>query len=485
VRRQNPTTLLEEAHRLDQAGQWDEAAQAYRMFLDVQPENAEAWGDYGGLLWVAGKLEQAQEACSRALLIDPACPGARINLGCVLTQQRQFVEAEGLFRRVLAADPKRNDARLAMADCLMKKGDLEAAKAALERAMSQDPANQDAHKMCYRILAQEGDLAGARREIRRWFALQEAPYNVEEQWELSNISLLLEDLPKGWELYEARLQRPGSSKPQSHPFHPKWEGEPFVGKTLLVDWEQGLGDTLMFVRYAPQVKALGGRVVWSVQQQLAEVIATCPGVDEVVPSGDPLPPFDLHVPLLSLPRVLKTDLRSIPAEIPYLHVPGKAPNQKKLIEVLEASTGMIRIGLAWSGNPSHVRNSERSMPARALAPLAALPNVAWYSFHFGPMEGIPFAGIIPLSPLLASFSDSALALDSMDLLITVDTAVAHLAGALGVPTFLLLHAFPDWRWFLRRDDSPWYPTLRLYRQPAPGDWGSVVMRVLTDLMAPA
>ena len=453
----DPAALLREAHRLDQAGQWDEAAEAYRAFLDLQPGNAAVLADFAGLLWVSGKLEQAQELCYQALSIDPTCPGARINLGCILVQQRQWDEAEGLFRRVLAADPTRNDARLALVEGLMKKGDLESAKAALERAMAQDPASPEAHKMRYRILAHEGNHGAACQEIRRWFALPGALPRVEEQWELSNLSLLFGDMPKGWEQYQARLQRPEGSKPQPHPDHPRWKGEPFVGKTLLVDWEQGLGDTLMFVRYAPQVKALGGRVLWSVQPSLADVIATCPGVDEVIPMGAPLPPFDLHVPLLSLPWVFKTDLTSLPAEIPYLRVPGHVPNRQCLTEVLEASTGRVRIGLAWAGSPVHVRDKERSMPTAALEPLAALQGVAWHSFQFGPLEAIPLPGVIQLGPLLNSFSDTALAVAAMDLVVTVDTALAHLAGALGIPTFLLLHAFPDWRWFLGRQDSPWVP----------------------------
>ncbi len=480
-----PAALLLEAHRLDQAGQWDEAAHAYCAFLELQPENAAAWGDYGGLLLAAGRLDEALEACRQALRVDPSCPGARINLGCVLVHKRQFDEAEGHFRKVLAADPTRNDARLALSKGLMDKGDLASAKTALERALTQDPGHLEAHKMCYRILVQEGDLSGACKEIRRWFALQGDSSGVEEEWELSSISLLFGDMPKGWEQYEARLQMPATNKPQPHPDRPRWEGESFLGKTLLIDWEQGQGDTLMFVRYAAKAKALGGRVVCSVQSPLADVVATCEGIDEVIPFGEPLPHFDLHVPLLSLPWVFRTHLGTIPAEIPYLRVPPQVPNRNRLTHLLDAAKEKIRIGLAWAGNPAHKRDSERSMPAGSLKPLAALPGVAWYSFHFGPTEDTPFPGITPLAPLLSSFSDTALALGSMDLVITVDTALAHLAGALGVPTLLLLPTFPDWRWLLERNDSPWYPTLRLYRQPMPGDWSSVVQCILSDLMAPA
>ena len=479
----DPAEFLQEAHRLDQAGQWDRAAEAYRAYLEFQPGDAAVLADFGGLLWVSGKLEQAQELCRRALSLDPTCPGARINLGCILVQQGQFDEAEGLFRRVLAADPTRNDARLALAEGLMKKGDLEAAMAALKRALAQEPGNPEAHKLCYRILAHGGDRPAACQEILRWFAHRGESGEPEEQWELSNISLLFGDMPRGWEEYEARLRRTEGSKPQAHPEHRRWEGGPFVGRTLLVDWEQGLGDTLMFVRYAPQLKALGGRVLWSVQPALADLVATCPGVDEVIPMGEPLPPFDLHVPLLSLPLIFKTDLPSIPAEIPYFKVPGQVPNRQRLSEVLAASAGRIRIGLAWAGSPVHVRDRERSMPAAALEPLAALQGVSWHSFQLEPLEELPLPGVIQLAPLLSSFSDSAFAMTAMDLVITVDTALAHLAGALGIPTLLLLHTFPDWRWFLGREDSPWYPTFRIYRQPNPGDWASVIQRVLADLGA--
>jgi Flp pilus assembly protein TadD len=479
--RTDPTNLLQDAHRLDREGRWVEAAKAYAALLALQPEFAEAWSDFSGLLLVSGKLEQAKEACHRALDIDPICLGARINLGCILMKQGQWDEAEGYFRRVLAMDPSRNDARLALAGGLMNKGDLESAEAELKRAMTQDPGNLEAHKMLSRILVQRGDLSAACQEIQRLFAWKGVPSCEEERWELSNMSLLFGDMPRGWEQYEARLQRPEGSKPQSHPDHPRWEGGPFVGKTLLVDWEQGLGDTLMFVRYAPLVKALGGRVLWSVQPSLADLVATCPGVDEVIPMGGPLPPFDLHVPLLSLPWVFRTDLTSIPAEIPYLQTPGHVPNRTRLAEVLNASTGRIRIGLAWAGNPVHVRDTERSMPAAVLEPLAALPGVAWHSFHFGPPEDVPLPGVIALAPLLSSFSDTAAVVAAMDLVITVDTALAHLAGALGIPIFLLLHAFPDWRWFLTGQDSPWYPTMRIYRQPHPGDWESVLRQVIADL----
>ncbi len=297
----------------------------------------------------------------------------------------------------------------------------------------------------------------------------------------AEICLLKGDLPKGWDLHESRLQVPGLITPQRHFTHPRWDGRPFAGKTLLLHYEQGLGDTLMFVRYAPMVKALGGTVILAAQAALAEVVATCPGIDLVIPKGTPPPPFDVHMPLLSLPWVFRTDLSSIPADIPYLRVPDRVSHRQELQAALAAPEGSIRIGLAWKGSAFHPRDRERSISPEQLGPLAGLAQVAWYSFQREEDAGVPFPEIRDLGPWLGDFSDTALALSSMDLLITVDTAVAHLAGALGIPTLLLVTFAPDWRWMLDRADSPWYPTLRIYRQPSVGDWDTVVRRVILDL----
>jgi hypothetical protein len=204
-------------------------------------------------------------------------------------------------------------------------------------------------------------------------------------------------------------------------------------------------------------------------------------VDQVIPHGDPLPPFDLQVSLLSLPQVFATELGSIPAEIPYLGVPERVPNREPIVRILAASAGKVKVGLAWAGGTTYKRDNERSLAAGALAPLGVLPGVAWHSFQVGAEQAVPLPGMVPLAPLLSTFSDTAYALSGMDLVISVDTVVAHLAGALGIPTLVLLPFAPDFRWLLHREDSPWYPTLRLYRQPLPGDWAAVIGKVLADL----
>lgn len=471
--------MIEEARNLDRSGQRDQALSAYRDYLGVQPRDAGAWSDYGGLLMVMDRLDEAQQACEKALRLEAANPGALVNLGCVLTHQGRLDVAEGHFRRALVKDPCRVDARLALAECLIKKNELDQARAELGKAIEQDPANPSAHQALGQIFHRLGMWSEYQGEIERFQRID--PSSAYVEYERGYLDLLFGDLTEGWRGYEARLRVPGLVGPTRSFTQPRWLGKSFVGRTLLLHYEQGFGDTLMFVRYAPQVKALGGRVLLAAQGPLADLVATCQGVDEVIPHGAPLPPFDLHLPLLSLPCVFQTEPESIPAEIPYLDVPGQVPNRQRIAETFAASQGCLRIGLVSAGNATHKNDLARSIPPAVLSPLAALPGVAWYSFQLGVEETSPLPGITSLAPLLSNFSDTAYALSGMDLVITVDTAVAHLAGALGIPVFILLPFSPDWRWMLGRDDSPWYPTMRLYRQPDPGDWTTVIEQVVADL----
>lgn len=360
-----------------------------------------------------------------------------------------------------------------------REGRLAEARALLSQLLALEPAHQSASDLMVHILIRSGDYGALRSEMERRLAADPSFEHVELERSLQ--SLLLGDMPLGWKQYEARWELPGLGKAMQGFTQPRWEGEPFPGRSLLLHWEQGLGDTLMFVRYAPMVKALGGRVLVAAQAPLADLVATCPGVDEVIPEGAPIPPFDLLLPLMSLPRVFSTGLATIPSEVPYLDVPRQVPNRKALAEALALGEGRARIGVAWAGSSDYSNDANRSMPGEALAPLGALTGVAWYSFQFDKPPA-PLPGIISLQPLLQNFSDTAYALSGMDLVITVDTVLAHLAGAMGVPTLLLLPSFPDWRWMLGRDDSPWYPSIHIYRQVRAGDWANVIQRVLADLV---
>ncbi len=439
--------LFREAGALGRSGRTMQAIAEYRRLLLLHPEAPQGWAGYGKLLLAQGMVRPAQEACAKALQLD------RGNL----------------------------EARLDLARCLLNLGEWAAAGPILAPAVEQAPDNSDVTALVmHQALLQEDWPALHREMLRR----VDADYaGVQLEWERGCVNLICGDLPSGWEQFEARRHLPGLPSYHLQCAQPLWTGEPLAGRTILLHWEQGFGDTVMFVRYATRLKNLGATVRLLAQPELADLVATCPGVDGVTAQGDPLPPFDCYLPLLSLPRLFHTELASIPAEIPYLGVPAQVPNRTGLARLLALSQGRTRVAVCWAGSPTHSRDRQRSLPAEALAPLQALPNVAWYAFQPGISETPPLPGLVHLGPLLTTFSDTAYALSGMDLVITVDTALAHVAGALGIPTLLLVSYIPDWRWMFGRADSPWYPSLRLFRQALPGAWDGVIQQVLAELGA--
>jgi hypothetical protein len=427
------------------------------------------------------KLQEAREARQRAMRIDLANPRALFNLGSTQAGLGQWLKAAGLFRQVLALEPGHIDASIGLANCLMKQGDPGSAETTLKGVLEVVPGHLEAHEMLIKVHHQQNNPSKIHQEHLRRALFSDGVAGPKAEFEVAHASLVHGEMPLGWDQYEARFEVPGLIHPVRSFTQPRWHGEPFPGRTLLLHYEQGFGDTLMFVRYAPMVKALGGKVLLVAQAPLADLVATCGGIDEVIPANRPLPDFDLHLPLLSLPRIFRTDLDSIPAEIPYLDVPDQVPNRQRIAEILSTSEGQIRIGLVWAGSSTHKRDGERSIPPALLAPLGALPEVAWHSFQLGATGDVPLPGLVSLDPCIRNFSDTAYALSGMQLVITVDTALAHLAGALGIPTLLLVSFLPDFRWMLGREDSPWYPTMRIYRQPRLGDWEAVIQQVLADL----
>lgn len=470
--------MLNKACELDRADRQEEALRAFHAFLEVEPGHAGAWAAYGGLLLVRDRLEEAEKACEAALKLDPNHTPAMVNLASTLLRLDRLDEAESQNRRVLAMDPRNVNALVSLAVCFQEKKDLGAARTILERLLEIQPTHKAALLGLCNICHLQQDWEALRTNMERQLDGFSGPG---ASYERSFLALLFGEMPMGWVQHEARLLVPDRILPLRHFAEPKWQGESFWGKTLLVHWEQGFGDTLMFVRYLPRVKALGGTVLLLVQPALVELVATCAGADRVIPEGGSLPPFDLQISLMSLPAVFRTDLQTIPDEVPYLDVPARVPNRTRLAEVLAPSSGCVRIGVVWAGSPAHKKDAERSLPVEALAPLGGLPGAFWHSFQLGRAEQPPLPGLVPLAPLLGTFSDTAYALSAMDLVITVDTALAHLAGAMGIPALLLLPFHPDFRWMFQREDTPWYPTLRIYRQPSPGDWESVIQNVLGDL----
>ncbi|RYI99449.1 MAG: hypothetical protein EON47_16760, partial [Acetobacteraceae bacterium] len=310
---------------------------------------------------------------------------------------------------------------------------------------------------------------------------------AETRWNLAVTDFLRGGWAAAWDGAEWRWHVPGfPARPRGFA-QPLWQGEPAPGRTLLLHAEQGFGDTLMMLRYLPLAAASGARLLLELPPALLPLAADLPA--EVIPEGTPLPAFDLHCPLLSLPRAFATRPDSIPAA-PHLTPPASSATRWETR--LPADGGPPRIGLVWAGRPSHANDANRSIGLAALAPLLALPGLRFCALQVGPRTAeIASLGLAPqledLSPLLTDFGETAAALVRLDLLVTVDTAVLHLAGALGVKFLALLPFAPDWRWLPGRDDTPWYPSGRLLRQSAPGDWSGPIAALaaaLADLALP-
>jgi hypothetical protein len=308
---------------------------------------------------------------------------------------------------------------------------------------------------------------------------------VAAHWNRALAWLLMGDYARGWQEYEWRWQRPQTPP---RPFRqPRWDGSPLAGRTILLHMEQGLGDMLQFIRYAAPLKRQGATVLVETLKLLVPFFQRCPGVDQVFAEGEALPDFDVHAPLMSLPALLATTLETVPAEVPYLFA------EEELVARWARELGSepgFKIGVVWQGNPHHGWDHFRSFPLAQLAPLAELPGVRLYSLQRGPgaEQLATLNGRFPVTDLAGRWADPfvslrelAAVMANLDLVVTADTAPAHLAGALSVPAWVALAAVADWRWLLGREDSPWYPTLRLFRQDRLGDWGPVFHRLAADI----
>ena len=308
-----------------------------------------------------------------------------------------------------------------------------------------------------------------------------APNDAEAHTFMAICHLLLGDFRRGWPEYEWRLKTKYIA--ESPTGKPCWNGGPLDEKTILVNAEQGHGDTLQFVRYVRDVKARGGTVILGCQPALRSLLVGCAGVDRVMSQGEIAPPYDVEITLLSLPGIFQTALETIPADVPYLHVPQGAGAQA--VAIIARHTGVLRAGLVWSGGVHNPNDRLRSLKLEQLSNLFDIAGTKFFSLQKGDpaaeLGSISQDLITDLGPYLEDFADTAAAIQELDLVISVDTAVAHLAGALAKPAWTLIPFAPDWRWMLDREDSPWYPTMRLFRQPAPGDWASIITRLAAQL----
>jgi hypothetical protein len=400
------------------------------------------------------RFEEALADYDRFLTVRSGNPDIFNNRGNALSELGRPQEAMASYDRALALDPN-------LPEVLINKGHV----------------FTDLHRF-EDALAEFGKAAG--------FGSKRA----EAMFCQGLIRLRRGELATGWRLYEWRWQQSSWGDQVRNFTAPLWLGrEPLAGKTILLHAEQGFGDALQFVRYVPRVERLGARVLLEVQTPLVSLLSTMRSVSQVLARGQPLPDFDLHCPLMSLPLAFGTELNSIPADIPYIEVPAERIARWR---VRLGEKRRPRVGFVWAGSAVHDRNRLRSIPLDDFASLLRVPGLEPVSLQKEMSEAEAAAlqelpGVISLGGELADFADAAAVISQLDLVVSVDSAVAHLAGALGIPVWVLTPFLPDFRWLLSREDSPWYPCARLLRQPAYGDWTSVLARACRELegFAPA
>jgi tetratricopeptide (TPR) repeat protein len=465
---------------LAQAGRPADAADALRHALALQPDYAEAHYNLGTVLGTLGRRDEARASYHQALRLRPDYAEAYNNLGLALAEAGRPAEAAVFLRQALRLRPDLVEGHNNLGLALEELGRFAEAEAAYAEALRLRPRYAEAHGNLANAYKAQGrlDEALAAYQVALWLQ----PDAVSVRYNRSLALLQAGAYDEGWREYEWRWRRPGT-QPRLSTDRPPWDGSPLDGRTILLWCEQGLGDAMQFARYAPLVQARGGRVLLQCPDLLVPLFRTLPGVAGLVAEGAPLPPFDCHAPLMSLPRLVGTTTATVPADVPYLRPnPALVERWRPRLAVVRG----LRVGVAWQGNPHHKWDRHRSVTLAAFAPLAAVPGVRLVSLQRGPgaeqlaaLRG-RFA-VLDLGDDLATLDDTAAVMAHLDLVVTVDTATAHLAGALAAPAWVLLAARVDWRWLLDREDSPWYPTLRLFRQPAFGDWAPVFARVAEEL----
>ena len=494
------------------------AGEAYRLLtgaLKVQPRSVDAMSNLALVLHALKRDDEALAQLDRALALAPGHADALNNRGNILLDLKRPREAIAAFDAVIAQQPRHLQAWVNRGNALAELGEHQRALAEYNGALEVAPGHPLAHYNrgnALRMLGREAEaltdydraISAAPNHFNAWLnrglalaahnrfqealasyakALALRPDSADAHFNAAMSLLTIGDYRRGFAEYEWRWQRTGMGG-RRRLRQPLWLGEfSIAGKTILLHAEQGLGDTVQFARYAPMLARMGAKVVLEVQAELVELLAGLEGVSAVAARGDELPPFDAHCPLASLPLACKTEVASIPAGMPYLRAPE--PSLEKWRTRLAALPGR-RVAMAWSGRATHVNDRNRSLTLAQLEPLLAVPGVSFVSVQheLRPLDAERLANsanILPLGGELSTFADTAAVLSLCDLVVSVDTSVAHVAGALGLRTLVFVPFQPDWRWMLERDRSPWYPSLALYRQPAPGDWRSVMNQVAETL----
>jgi len=503
---------------------FSEAAAALGQSLLLGAEFPHAHNNLGAALVALGRHEEAKSHFSAAVQLDSGCTEAHYNLGRLLSGQQHWAKAIPHFKNAITSNPDHTEAMFHLALCHHRNNEFDTAHALYARVIERVPTHAEAHlhqarlyldrheperalMRCRQALAANSSAPDTFYRVGQIFeqlgcfsdalacldaTVQLQPANVDAHFNRALMLLRLGRLNDGWPDYEWRYRR--ANWPQAYPHRlkpPRWNGQAFRGQTLLVHCEQGYGDTLQFARYLPMVKSLGGRVLFEVPEPLIKLLRGLPGVDELIelsPTRITARPFDQHIPLLSLPGLFRTTLETIPAMDSFIAPDPSAVRRWKH----RLGPQGFKIGIVWAGSAWHHNDRNRSCRLTHFLPIARIPGVRLIGIQKGAAADEikdlpPETGISNIGSELRDFSDTAALLQALDLIVSVDTAVVHLAGIMRKPVWVLLPFIADWRWFCHREDSPWYPSLRLFRQSHQGDWESVfngLLRQLQRMMPP-
>jgi tetratricopeptide (TPR) repeat protein len=460
---------------LTNQGRLPEATARLHEAVRLDSGHVLAHGNLGTAYLLASRLEEAAECFRTVLRLRPDSAEALYNLGVVALKQERWEHAVAYFRQAIQCKPGYAEAHDNLGQVLLRLNRLDEGVASLRQAVHLNPHSPDAH--CH--LAYALTVGGRHTEALASFetALLLEPGHADSHFERALVWLLLGDWRRGLPEYEWRWKT--GRFPEVRRSQPVWDGSDPAGRTILLHSEQGLGDTLQFIRYAPLLRQRGATVVAACQEPLLPLLSRCAGIDWLIGAAAEPPPCDVRAPFLSLPLLLGNTPDNVPAQVPYLHAdPALVEHWRREL----SQDPSFKIGIVWQGNPGHRKDSQRSIPLRHFAPLARLDGVRLFSLQKGPgrEQLAEFAQRWPITDLAdrlaeraGAFTDTAAVLMNLDLLVAADTAVVHLAGGLGRPVFLALSAAPDWRWLLDRPDTPWYPGMRLFRQRDWGNWESV------------
>jgi Flp pilus assembly protein TadD len=494
---------------LFELGRLEEAAEALRQAVALQPENGDSRYNLATVLWRLNQLEAAESEARQAAVWQPNNPEVYLLLGLILRRRKRPGEAAAANLRALALRPNWPEALNNLGNAWRELGDLDQAASAFRRALELWPTCAEAHNNLGAVLLVQGREEDAEASCRRALScrpddpetlsnlgsvlsaegqwdqaaailrqvLQQRPDYAQAHWQMAMILLARGQYEEGWKEYEWRWRHPDLSL-GIRLSTPRWNGGSPGGGRMVIHTEQGLGDAIQFARFIPMVASRVGGVHLMCRRELLPLMGTLPGVERSSGDDEPAPPHDLHCPICSLPGLLGITLQNLPVTVPYLIAEPSLVS--RWAEKLPRD-GRRKVGLLWEGRTRP--DPRRSVPAESLAPLAQIGGICWVSLQVGNagVERPPGLSLLDFAGDLTDFGQTAALIQNLDLVVTIDSAVAHLAGALGKPAWVLLKSVPDWRWMLQRTDCPWYPTMRLFRQSRRGDWQSPVRKIVEAL----